>query len=135
MLNYTGGGQGTQAVGMAKPIGGNVVDIENVPLDQVNHYLENGYYQLDTTGTQQFTGYCMSQPIDEAHPTGSLCSPATVTPVLFVRPQAITQAPATPQQLPRELPHVGAGGYILFAMIIAIITTILFETIGKRRSL
>lgn len=131
-FNYTGGQEGTHAVGLAKPIGGGVVDIENVPLDQANHYLENGYYQLDTTGTQQFVGYCINQPADAEHPTGLDCTVATVTPVLFVHPQATTQVPVTPHQFPRELPHVGGSADVLFPLIVAIAGSVMVNR-RKRR--
>lgn len=117
-FEYTGGREGTHSITMSKPIGGGVVDIEHVPLDLIDHYSENGYYALDSTGLYPHVGYCINQPATQENPDGVDCYPATITPVLFA-----TSTPApTPSAAPTELPHVGGSNLgILFPLIVAIV--------------
>jgi hypothetical protein len=129
LFTYTGGRLGTHGVTLCKPVGGGVVDIENVSIDKANLYIENGYYQCDIppgSADNPHSGYCLDQPIDAEHPTGYNCWEAP-TPG-FVLSAAATPAPvATPQAhiavpapKPHTLPRVGAGLDVFLALCIAV---------------
>lgn len=139
-VEYTGGREGTHSVTMTKPIGGGVIDIEHVPLDQINLYAQNGYMAMDTDGLFPHAGYCLNTP-EPGIPDGIECSPATTTPVLFHTPTpTVTINPPQPTTAahtavtPHELPHVGVGGSdVLFALVVALAAFVAMARFGKQK--
>lgn len=129
---YTGGREGTHSITLAKPVGGGFIDIEHVPLDQVELYATNGYYPIDSDGTYPYTGYCMSQPTDADHTLEADCEPASVTPVLFTQ----TANPAQP--MPATLPAVGSKFETVLIIEVGLILSIIaavvaYKIIGRHR--
>ncbi len=127
-VEYTGGHEGTHSVTLAKPIGGGVSDIQHVPLDQIELYVNNGYMPMDSDGLYPHTGYCINQPVTPGDADGVDCQPATVTPVLFkpaasgsVLPTATHQtATVADAHPPARLPEVGSPFLASFAMAFVI---------------
>lgn len=97
---YTDGREGSHSVVMCKPIGRGFYNIQNVPLDQANSFMQQGYYQCES---DKF-GDVLSEPREQSHGT-------TVTP---------TPPPSQPQ----KLPSVGSPTWpIWFLLLAAIVLT------------
>lgn len=123
---YTGGREGTHAVTVCKPVGGGVVDVENVPLDQSQLWIDRGYYQCGTTGDEAHTGYCI------ATPAGQDCQPAPedvkqTTTSVYIPPANVNVTPA-------RLPAVGSGDLtLLIALAGAALAAFVCKEVGDRR--
>lgn len=123
---YTGGREGTHGVIMCKPVGGGVVDIENVPIDQANLYQANGYYQCDGTGDSPTqVGYCIPSP------QGYNCTPAPAGQPQQSVSFAGESSPIAPHN---TLPDVGAHADILAALVIATIIGVFTAWKQKQQS-
>jgi len=102
LYNYTDGRLGSHGITMCKPVGGGVIDIENVPTDLANNYIVQGYYQCNEA--QGLSGYCI------ASPDGYSCSAAPSHTEVARAPQA--------------LPAVGSDASFIVTAIIAIVVGI-----------
>lgn len=130
IYEYTGGREGTHSITMAKPVGGGYIDIEHVPLDQIELYATNGYYALDSTGTYPYVGYCISQPTDADHHLEADCEPASVTPVLFKQTESATTVPPVP--LPTHLPAVGSTNWGFVIVMVGTLVALVLLNRHKR---
>lgn len=123
LFNYTGGRLGTHAVTLCKPVGGGVIDIENVPIDIANDWItQKGYYQCGTTGDVSPTGYCVTTPSGNDCDTPPQPSPPSQS---VIQHQTAT--------MPHSLPSVGSGGLeIVFALVVAVIAFVIAERVQRR---
>lgn len=110
-FNYNGGREGSHSVILCKPVGGGVIDIENVPIDQANSWItDKGYYQCDGTGDPAQVGYCIPHPAGDGQAAGYDCTPAPAQQLGTVS-FAGEPSPIAPHG---TLPDVGSSSIELF---------------------